>query len=63
MAAARDHEAVVQCKINQTTDHYWSTVFCSSSAFGHYLLTGGEARGDLLHSAGDHGAGHYTLPA
>src|ERR1700691_4983808 len=28
----QDHEPVVQSKINQTTDHYWSTVFCSSSA-------------------------------
>ncbi len=28
----QDHEPVVKCKINQTTNHYWSTVFCSSSA-------------------------------
>ena len=29
----QDHEPVVQRKINQTTNHYWSTVFCSSRAF------------------------------
>src|ERR1700722_5834211 len=26
------HEPVVKCKINQTTNHYWPTVFSSSSA-------------------------------
>src|ERR1700733_11296367 len=28
----QNHEPVVKCKINQTTNHYWSTVFSSSSA-------------------------------
>ena len=50
------HEPVVKCKINQTTNHYWSTEFFEFQRIGHNLLAGSEAGGDLLLSIRDHGA-------